>query len=634
MSVELLPEPVARGFEKKWGIKDEALRAWGIRVQEAPHLPGGLRVGFPYYSPSGELIATKWRYQDNEGERQFRLDKEEGFRYWPWGVEALSEHEGPVVLTEGETDAMRLSQEISDDYLVLAMPGTLGWQDYWAELFADRKLYVVFDNDQARLPGHGYGDDAMSAKVQTAETQVTKTWNKIRGACPEARRVRLPQGLKDICEYFQAGYDGDEFMALIEDAEARHQARAEERRALATNEPEQTADQIDELVPKSGFLREYLDTFSPTTEASDAYLLGAALSVMGTSLGGLRLQVGAQRVPLNTYTLIIGRTTVSRKSTTLATARRVLEGTGLPAIGDGFSPEGLETFLIQHPSTLINFDEYKRSTDTASKGYGVDLPTVLTSAYNGYLYPRVLQPKRDKNGNAAEIEKPEAVRVNVNLLGASTEDWLDALNGNHIRSGFLARHLLLFDSPGEKKWLAWPESPDQERVLELRRYVKSFVRDCTGLATFDDEARAYVEKWYIAWREKFEAEPNDLLQAWWARYDTLGRKIACLIEISQNPGPDPVVSLDSTKRALAVIDGVLARIQLKLDSGLFAEGDQIAVARIMRHLAIHERADEIDLANAAELSLSRVVPILEAMARAGRIDRLNGGEHVVYALPD
>lgn len=634
MSVQVIPEPVARGFEKKWGIRDEALQAWGIRVQEATHLPGGLRVGFPYYSPSGDLIATKWRFQNAQGEREFRLDKEEGFRYWPWGVEALAEHDGPVILTEGETDALRLSQEISDEYLVLAMPGTLGWQDYWADLFADRKLYVVFDNDQARLPGHGYGDEVMSAKVQTAETQVTKTWNKIRGACPEARRVRLPQGLKDVCEYFQAGYDGDEFLALVEDADARHEARVQERRALVNDQPEETADQINELVPDKGFLRDYLTTFSPTTEASDAYLLGAALSVMGTSLGGLRLQVGAQRVPLNLYTLIIGRTTVSRKSTTLATARRVLEGTGLPAIGDGFSPEGLETFLVQNPSTLINYDEYRRSTDTASKGYGVDLPTVLTSVYNGYLYPRVLQPKRDKNGQPTEIEKPEAVRVNVNLLGASTEDWLDGLNGTHIRSGFLARHLLIFDNPSEKRWLAWPESPDFDQVSELRRYVKSFVRDCTGLATFDDEARALVEEWYINWRTHFDAEPNDLLQAWWARYDTLARKIACLIEISQNPGPDPVVGLDSTKRALAVIDGVLARIQLKLDSGLFAEGDQLAVARILRHLAIHERSDEIDLAAASELSLSRVAPVLEALTRSGRIDRLNGGERVIYALPD
>ena len=631
----LLPEPVSRGFQTKWGINDETLATWGIIAQEASHLPAGVRVGFPYLSPTGELVATKWRFQNRDGEREFRLDKTDNFRYWPWGVERLGAHSGPVVLTEGETDAMRLSQELPPEYLVLAMPGTLGWQSFWEDLFKDHKLYVVFDNDAARLGGHGYGgDEADVKKVTTAETQVTKTWRKIKAACSDTRRVKLPEGLKDVCEYFQAGYDGDEFIRLIEEADVAHETRLAQRASLATCEPDNAVDQINELVPATGFLRDYLNTFSPTTEASDSYILGAALSVMGTALGGLRLEIGAQRVPLNLYTLIIGRTTVSRKSTTLATARRVLEGTGLPAIGDGFSPEGLETFLTQNPSTLINFDEYKRSTDTASKGYGVDLPTVLTSAYGGYLYPRVLQPKRDKDGNPSTMEKPDAVRVNVNLLGASTEDWLDGLNSTHIRSGFLARHLLLFDSPMDKKWLAWPKSPNNDDVIELRRYVSSFTRDCRGLATFDDEAREYVSKWYFNWREHFEAEPNDLLQAWWARYDTLARKIACLIEISQNPGPDPVVSLDSTKRALAVIDGVLERIKLKLDGGLFAEGDQIAVARITRHLALNERADEIDLANAAELSLSRLTPVLDAMVRAGRLERLNGGEQVSYALPD
>lgn len=623
-----------KAFEKGWGITPETIETCDIRVLDAPSLPGGLKVGFPYRSPEGEEVAVKWRYQDREGQRSFNITKAENFRYWPWRAETLASTIGPVVLTEGETDCMRLTQELGETELcVLAMPGTLGWQGHWAELFEDRPLYVVFDNDAARLGGHGYADEAEKAKVLTAEGQVRSTWAKIRAAVPHARRVLLPEGCKDLCDYFQAGYSGDEFQGLLEAADARHEARQAERRALVEGAVEGGEDQLSDLVPPTGFLRAYLDTFAPTTEASDSYLLGAALSVMGTSLGQLKLNVGAQRLPLNLYTLIIGRTTVARKSTTLATARRVLDGTGLPAIGDGFSPEGLEQFLIQNPSCLINLDEYRRVSDVSSKGYGTDLMTVITSAYGGWLYPRVLSPRRDKNGDPQEMEKPRPVQVNVNLLGASTEDWLDALSGQHIRSGFLARHLLLFDNPAEKKWLAWPEAPKPEALEELRTYVRAFQRDCHGEATFSPEAREHIASWYIAWREHFEKEPNDLLQAWWARYDTLARKLATLIEISQTPQPNPVISLDSTERATRVIDVVLRRIDQKLRQGLFAENDQVAIARICRHLLLNDRADEIELASAAELPINRTAPMLDALVRAGRIERLENGR-VAYALPE
>lgn len=102
-----------------------------------------------------------------------------------------------MFLVEGETDTMRLHQEVGKNATVLGLSGVNAWRPEYSKAFAPaEKVFVLLDNDE----------DYNVAAV------VDKTWKQIRNDIgPKARRVLLP--VKDVCEFFQM-YDLDTFREL------------------------------------------------------------------------------------------------------------------------------------------------------------------------------------------------------------------------------------------------------------------------------------------------------------------------------------------------------------------------------------------------------------------------------------
>lgn len=102
-----------------------------------------------------------------------------------------------VFLVEGETDTMRLWQELhreqgADAPGVVGISGVNTWRPELAEAFSEaQKVFFLLDND----------DDYM------VREQVDAAAREIRADLGQkARRVRLPDGVKDVCEFFDV-YD-------------------------------------------------------------------------------------------------------------------------------------------------------------------------------------------------------------------------------------------------------------------------------------------------------------------------------------------------------------------------------------------------------------------------------------------
>jgi hypothetical protein len=98
-------------------------------------------------------------------------------------------------LVEGESDAMRLWQELGGEFPVAAISGTNGWNESLAECFADYDtVWVILDNDT-------------DYKVVSI---VDETWRQIRedlgGKAERVQLTGLPIPVKDICEFFDS-YD-------------------------------------------------------------------------------------------------------------------------------------------------------------------------------------------------------------------------------------------------------------------------------------------------------------------------------------------------------------------------------------------------------------------------------------------
>lgn len=112
-----------------------------------------------------------------------------------------------VFLVEGESDTMALYQRLrdagkGDRSAVLGLPGVNTWRAEHAEAMGDaHTVYVVLDNDDP------YENPQAAASVEAG-------WAKIKlDLGRRAVRVRLPPGVKDVCEFFKA-YDYAAFAHL------------------------------------------------------------------------------------------------------------------------------------------------------------------------------------------------------------------------------------------------------------------------------------------------------------------------------------------------------------------------------------------------------------------------------------
>lgn len=179
---------VLEWFAEK-GIAGETVLYFGIYTA-----PDGA-VCFPYTG------GVKRRYGIPSGERAFK---------WDAGTAPVLFNRGDlgkrtIILCEGETDTMRLWQEIPDHTAVgvVGIPGIETWnQSMVDDLKGVENILVVLDNDT---------DYRVSGRVDNA-------WRQIRADLGrKARRVNLPSGCNDLCEFFRT-YDFNSFRLLAERA--------------------------------------------------------------------------------------------------------------------------------------------------------------------------------------------------------------------------------------------------------------------------------------------------------------------------------------------------------------------------------------------------------------------------------
>lgn len=181
-------------FLEERGIKQSTLDAFGIRFV-------GDEVVIPY--PTGE----KYRYYDENGKRQFRFTK--GMKPSLFGPRP-PEDAAVLFLCEGETDTMRLWQELLDENGVKVEAGVLGigGVDTWRKLPEYEKnglmsfanIFLILDNDP---------DYNVKNHVDKAAMDIRREFGVHR-----VKRIHLPDDVKDICEFFEAGYSLDSLRLL------------------------------------------------------------------------------------------------------------------------------------------------------------------------------------------------------------------------------------------------------------------------------------------------------------------------------------------------------------------------------------------------------------------------------------
>lgn len=191
-------DEIVAWFEKERGIRPATLDHFGVKIEDG-------QAVFPY--------------SEGEKTRKFLPDGGRKFFFTP-GVspplynlaDALQyEH---VFLVEGETDTMRLWQELNDTddnrTGVAGLSGIHTWKPAMADEFNSvKRVYVALDNDE---------DYNVRAAVDGAYTQIRQDLST------KARRLQFPNGIKDCCEFFDS-LNLDTLRLLVQKVNGSQQSR-------------------------------------------------------------------------------------------------------------------------------------------------------------------------------------------------------------------------------------------------------------------------------------------------------------------------------------------------------------------------------------------------------------------------
>lgn len=169
-------------FENERSITGETLDAFGVESTSDDW------IMIPY--------ASRQRFRKMTGQREFKWGEGKGVSlFHPQTIDDATY----AILCEGETDTMRLWQEGVKS--VYGLPGFQTFsEDALKPLFKYERVFVVLDNDSD----------------YNVRTTVDGAWGRIRGILgSRARRIVLPDDVKDICEFFDS-YSVDTFRDLTQ----------------------------------------------------------------------------------------------------------------------------------------------------------------------------------------------------------------------------------------------------------------------------------------------------------------------------------------------------------------------------------------------------------------------------------
>lgn len=182
------------------GIDKTTIKDYGIGYD-----PLGGAWTIPIYDVDGKLINCR-KYDPNPPPQFPKMRSIKGRGAPTLFPIEMAESSNPVLICEGEWDALRTIQELRemDPIDVVTRTGAADvWKKEWNELFRDRKVYLCHDKDEKGLRAN----EVVRAELSTVTDDITTVdlpyeYNENHG--------------KDLSDYWDDGHTAEEFMAMLE----------------------------------------------------------------------------------------------------------------------------------------------------------------------------------------------------------------------------------------------------------------------------------------------------------------------------------------------------------------------------------------------------------------------------------
>lgn len=316
-----------------------------------------------------------------------------------------------------------------------------------------------------------------------------------------------------------------------------------------------------------GWFGHYLELVEPTTEAPNAFHLGAALTLAGAAIGrSVWAEYASERLFANLYTVLIGASGSSRKDTAIKRALafavpppsvRELPNPPFRVVTDVSSAEGLIGTLETTPNTLLYLTELSMLLRNARrKGTSTILPRLI-EAWD--------TPNRLSNlskGNAQE-----AINPYLSVIAATQPGILAAeITIDDIHSGFANRWLYMVGAGKEPR--PTPPPLDKKEAWKLYRQLELQINQAArrGPLVTAKNARELWNAWYLTKNDPQNEAKNGLKvpgineesAAMSVRLPVLAQKIALIFAITDGAKAIEAVHLEA---AIALVDWMWEQVQ-------------------------------------------------------------------------
>jgi hypothetical protein len=342
--------------------------------------------------------------------------------------------------------------------------------------------------------------------------------------------------------------------------------------------------QLDEPLPKvkyhkldinlssDNFISKYTSYWSKMTDAYPDYHYAAALSILSTIADRkLYFDNANGRLFTNLWCMLLGKSSIARKSTALSKISDMLDGSCYNRLSGSFSPEGLTEELSENSHAYMVKDECADLLKGMnSRSYMQGLRDPLCRLYDCRGEKRKLKAAKGKISEFV-VNDPY-----LTLTWATTGETLRrSTNVDDVSSGWLLRFLYVFPQYSKTRMgVRRKEDTDDTGLNHLKEHFKEISQAVNNISHCE---LILSEKGYICfndWSERKEAELFDkgLHGDLFARYEQYALKLAGLIYLGE---PEAIELLrehqhiliipdDCLKEAIRVIDEYFLPVGLEL----------------------------------------------------------------------
>ncbi|MFC1530067.1 DUF3987 domain-containing protein [Gemmatimonadota bacterium] len=237
-----------------------------------------------------------------------------------------------------------------------------------------------------------------------------------------------------------------------------------------------------EVLPQTGFLRDYIKYAGNLTDAPDEYHWIVGYAVLATACQDrFRIVFGDQEIYPNIWAVKVGPPTF-RKSTTDNIGQRLLRKvSGLTILPNEFSPESLVEGLCKAnpPSGIFCWPEFGATLSRLNRDYMRGTKEMLADFFDVPEYY-----ERSLRSGVSRLERPT-----LTILASSTEEWfLKHIAEEDLGGGFYSRFLYV-KANSRKPLLHFPPAPDTSLQYKLVEHLKRVQSLGKRSITISDEAR-------------------------------------------------------------------------------------------------------------------------------------------------